>query len=134
MRAQQQCYGDRIVLERSGMPVCDGGAIDTRSLHTAQLQQTPFLNYAAVATTGRPGPYGGSWGAQVDLESSMRSVCEHNQRERCEPRTLVLPLSLHPFVDMVCEQPMGDYREPCLNTRMMHHDNGGCDTTKVFYV
>jgi hypothetical protein len=103
----------------SGEEVCRGmTTLDTRSLHVAQLQQLPFLGHATVSTAGRPAPLHGSWADQVDLESSMRP--EQRQVRQCEPRTVVNPMSLYPWVDLVCPKQQNDYREPPVNDRMMH--------------
>jgi hypothetical protein len=114
-------YSCDISLLRNGMPVdpqLSTTTIDTRSLKMAQLRQIPFLNYATVATSGRPAPINGSWAQQVDLESSMRP--QHRQVKGGEPRTITLPLSWFPFVDLVCEKQQPEYRDPPANDRMTH--------------
>lgn len=118
-------------LQRDGKPVSalDDTTIDTRSLHTAQLQQLPFLGYAAVPTTGRPLPAGGSWSEQVDLESSMRP--QNREVKGGEPRTITMPLSLWPMHDLQCDTQQCDYRTAPQVTRMSHKC-GGAPNTVVF--
>jgi hypothetical protein len=115
-------YNCDIRLVRDGMPVDPEltrfSTIDTRSLKLAQLQQIPFQNYASHATSGRPAPLHGSWGDQVDLESSMRPL--NRELKGGEPRTITLPLSWFPFVDLVCGKQQPEYRDPPMNDRMTH--------------